>query len=334
MMKTKYNSLFLFLLLFYGDNVLAACTGKLKISPGYSGHTYSFNSGIQNNSNIARYIVEVSEKIICDADQVGWDNRLYARLSLYVSATSCDSINGGGVSFGSNVAGMSWFFPNGDPFHCTARRIYIGDIKYADSNGKVTWNVGELRHEIFLRLDSKFDFSKSRTFTVNSVAGRGGLDGDSSVVIPLMGSSFNYSYTNIATCNLTAPSEVNFNTVTTSEVLNGTIRRDINLRAECRNRGASLGLNFKFEPQYKDDIENKHGVFYAKNSSGSLAFKLTKKADSTAIPLNEFVQLIGEDRFNIHTVNTIPLSLTLQKGGEKIATGKIETFLNVTMEHM
>ncbi|HCP5802213.1 TPA: protein fanF [Escherichia coli] len=333
-MKNKYNLLFFLFLLCYGDVALAACTGKLKISPGYSGHTYSFDSSIPNNSNIARYLVEISEKVVCDADQSGWDNKPYAQLYLYSSGALCESISGGGITFGSNVSGLSWSFPNGIPYHCLAGKINLGGIKYADSNGKVTWNPGELRHEIFLRVDNRFDFSKSRTFAVNTISGRGGLGGDSSVVIPLIGSSFNYSYSNISTCTLTGPSEVNFNTVTTSDVLKGTTHRDLNLRAECRNRGASLGLNFKFEPQYKDVSANKQGVFYAKNTSGSLTYKLTKKADASAIPLNEFVKLIVEDKVNIHTGNTIPLLLTLQKGDGKIATGKIETFLNVTMEHM
>ncbi|HAI1368674.1 TPA: fimbrial protein [Escherichia coli] len=333
-MKNKYNLLFFLVLLCNGDVALAACTGKIRIEPGFSGHSYSFNSSIRNNIDVARYIVTVAEKIVCDADQSGFDNKYYAQLTLYVSSPSCEKGANGGIVFGSNIPGLTWRFPKGIEYNCMSKTISLTSPKNADNNRLVTWNVGEVKHEIFLHLDNRFDFSKSKNFAVNSISGRGGLGGDKSVNIPLMGSSFNYTYTNIATCTLTAPNEVNFNTVTTSDVIKGATSRDLNLRAECSNRGASLGLNFKFEPQHKDMNANKQGIFYAKNTSGSVAYKLTKKADSSAIPLNEFIQLVGEDKVNINAGNTIPLLLTLQKGDGKIATGKVETFLNITMEHM
>ncbi|ECG8656198.1 protein fanF [Salmonella enterica subsp. diarizonae] len=333
-MKYKYKLLFFLLLLCYGDVVLAACTGMLRIQPGYSGHSYSFDSSIAPNTPVSRYFVEIGEKIVCDADQVGWDGKRYAQLYLYTSTPSCRNSADGGVIYGSNIPGLTWHFPQGIPYNCLSGAIAISGIKYADKDSKVTWNVGELRYEIFLKQDNNFDFSKSRTLSVNSISGRGGLGEDRSVIVPLSGSSFNYTYTNIATCTLTAPSEIDFNTVTTSDIIKGTINRDLNVRAVCRNRGASLGLNFKFEPQHKDISANKLGVFYAINASGSLAYKLTKKADSSAIPLNEFIQLVGKDNVNVNVSNTIPLSLTLQKGGGKIATGKVDTFLNITMEHM
>lgn len=333
-MKNKYNFLLFLFVLCYGDGVLAACTGKLRIRPAYGAHTYSFDSSIPNNGVLANFVIEIEEKIVCDANQMAPNNQLFAQLVLNTTATFCASVPGGGIVYGSNTPGVVWYFPKGGSHTCGYGQINLGNSKSADSNRKVTWNVGELQYEIQLRLDNRFDFRNSKSFTVNSLGGKGSLDGDRSIHIPLSGSSFNYNYTNIATCTLTAPSEVNFNTVTTSDVLNGTTHRDLNLRAECRNRGASLGLNFKFEPQHKDASANMQGVFYAKNSTGSLAYKLMKKSDSAAIPLNEFIKLVNEDNVNINSGNTIQLSLSLQKGNGLIATGIVETFLNVTMEHM
>ncbi|EDS7167651.1 fimbrial protein [Salmonella enterica] len=332
-MKNKYNFLLFLFVLCYGDGVLAACTGKLKIRPVFGGHTYSFDSSIPNNGVLAHFVIEIEEKIVCDANQAASNNQLFAQLVINLSTTFCEAVPSGGTIFGSNIPGVVWYFPKG--YGCSHyNEVPLGNRKNADSNRKVTWNVGELQYDLKLRLDNRFDFRNSNSFTVNSIGATGGLSGDRSITIPLSGSSFTYNYTNIATCSLTAPSEVNFNTVTTSDVLNGTTHRDLNLRAECRNRGASLGLNFKFEPQHKDASANMQGVFYAKNSTGSLAYKLMKKSDSAAIPLNEFIKLVNEDNVNIHSGNTIQLSLSLQKGDGLIATGIVETFLNVTMEHM
>lgn len=331
-MVSKIKLLILLLLLFNGDIALAnTCTsGKIKIEPVYSGHTYTFDSSIAPNTNIGQYRIVISEKVTCEPNMIGDNDKLYAMLMLRlpVSCTVADT----GIVVDSNVPGLQWHFPNGIPYHCSARTIQIGPQKVADSTGKVHWNTNEVDYRIWLRQTDAFDFSTSRTFTVSSLASIAGLSGFVST-IPIEGTSFNYTYNNIATCSLTAPNEINFNRVTTSDVINGNISKELNLTASCRYRGASLGLKFKFEPQNKDASANPQGVFYATNNTGSLSYKLTKK-DSSVVPLNDYVQLVGEDRSKLNSNDNIPLLLTLQKGSGKIATGNVETFLNITMEYM
>ena len=82
----------------------------------------------------------------------------------------------GGITFRSNVSGLSWRFPNGIPYHCAAGQINLGGIKYADRNGKKLHGITvNYDMKYFLRVDNRFDFSKSRTFSVNTIAGRGGI---------------------------------------------------------------------------------------------------------------------------------------------------------------
>ncbi|EFB70914.1 fimbrial protein [Providencia rustigianii] len=331
-MKIKYKILFFIFFIFNGNIALAECiSGTITVQPYNSAHTFSFDSSIKPSSNIAQYRILITEKIVCKANKSSSAGN-YAELILRVTAPSCSYINGEGIVFSSNINGLTWLFPRGIPFNCSSKKIELLSSRTADANGYVTWNPGELDYRIFLRQDNSFDFSKSRTFSVNSISGSAGLDGGAN--INFVGSSFNYTYTNAATCTLTAPSEINFNTVTTSNVLEGKLNRNLDLRAECQNRGASLGLSFKFEPEHKNISANQQGIFYAKNSTGSLGYKLTKQGDSSIIPLNEFIKLVGEDKVNINAGNTIKLLLTLQKGDGKIATGKVETFLKITMEHM
>lgn len=331
--KIKLSLLLLFL--FNGNKALANnCTsGSIKIEPVYSGHTFSFDSNIASNSNIGQYRIVISEKITCKANQSASDNSMYGTLQFRLP-NSCVKADGGGIVVDSNIPGLKWYFPNGIEFNCASKRIQIGTQKKADSQGNVHWNTNEVDYRIWLRQDNTFDFSNSRTFSVTSIASPyAGLDGWAGTV-PIIGTSFDYTYNNVAKCNLTAPNEINFNKVTTSDVINGNISKDLTLTASCSGRGASLGLKFKFEPQNTDASANPLGVFYATNSTGSLGYKLTKKEDSSIIPLNESIQLVGENKNKVTSTDNIPLLLTLQKGSGKIATGNVETFLNITMEYM
>lgn len=333
-MINKIKLLLLLLFLFNGNKALANdCTsGSIKIEPVYSGHTFSFDSNIASNSNIGQYRIVVSQKITCKANQSASNNAMYGTLKLRL-LNSCASANGGGIVVDSNIPGLKWYFPDGIAFHCLSKSIQIGPQKNADSQGNVHWDTNEVDYRIWLRQDNAFDFSNSRTFTVNSIASYAGLESWAGTV-PIIGTSFNYTYNNVAKCTLAAPNEINFNKVTTSDVINGNISKDLTLTASCSGRGASLGLKFKFEPQNTDASANPLGVFYATNSTGSLGYKLTKKADSSIIPLNESIQLVGENKNKITSTDNIPLLLTLQKGSGKIATGNVETFLNITMEYM